>query len=125
MTKGERWTVADSGGNIYTIMLEDCNGTATLAVTFPAPPPQQPLAKKKATKAFYPDDPSNVYHSYMRDHVKFRVLNASEGITHVHHQQRTSGSILPIATTASIWTARPWSPAPATPWRSSTAAAAI
>ncbi len=86
VTKGARWTVADSGGNIYTIMLEDCNGTATLAVTFPAPPPQQPLAKKKATKAFYADDPSNVYHSYMRDHVKFRVLNASEGITHVHHQ---------------------------------------
>jgi hypothetical protein len=39
-----------------------------------------------ATKAYYPDDPSNVYHSYMRDHVKFRVLNASEGVTHVHHQ---------------------------------------
>ncbi len=39
-----------------------------------------------ATKAYYPDDPSNVYHSYMRDHVKFRILNASENITHVHHQ---------------------------------------
>ena len=25
----------------------------------------------KATKAFYPDDPSNVYHSYLDDHVKF------------------------------------------------------
>ena len=67
-------------------MLEDCTEPRRWLVTFPAPPPQQPLAKKKATKAFYPDDPSNVYHSYMRDHVKFRVLNASEGITHVHHQ---------------------------------------
>ena len=39
----------------------------------------------KATKAFYPDDPSNVYHSYMRDHVKFRILNTGSGIAHVHH----------------------------------------
>ena len=54
------------------------------------PKPGTLVAPKKpgegATKAYYPDDPSNVYHSYMRDHVKFRVLNASEGITHVHHQ---------------------------------------
>jgi manganese oxidase len=41
---------------------------------------------KKATKALYPDDPSNVYHSYMRDHVKFRVINASAFAPHVHHQ---------------------------------------
>ena len=40
----------------------------------------------KATKALYPDDPSNVYHSYMRDHVKFRILHAGTNITHVHHQ---------------------------------------
>ncbi|GAB4198860.1 MAG: hypothetical protein Tsb002_34040 [Wenzhouxiangellaceae bacterium] len=41
---------------------------------------------KRATKALYPDDPSNVYHSYMRDHVKFRVLNAGSVAPHVHHQ---------------------------------------
>jgi hypothetical protein len=40
----------------------------------------------KATKVFYPDDPSNVYHSYMRDHVKFRISNVSPIQTHVHHQ---------------------------------------
>jgi len=40
----------------------------------------------KPTKAFYPDDPSNVYHSYMRDHVKFRISNVSPIQTHVHHQ---------------------------------------
>jgi hypothetical protein len=51
-----------------------------------SPPIYQPLDHKKATKAFYPDDPSNVYHSYMRDHVKFRVLNAGNGQVHVHHQ---------------------------------------
>jgi hypothetical protein len=39
-----------------------------------------------ATKAFYPNDPSNVYHSYLRDHVKFRILHAGTNITHVHHQ---------------------------------------
>ncbi|CAM2068988.1 hypothetical protein SCOR_26705 [Sulfidibacter corallicola] len=41
-------------------------------------------AKERATKAFYPDDPSNVYHSYLRDHVKFRVANATS-VAHVHH----------------------------------------
>ena len=39
----------------------------------------------KATKALYPDDPSNVYHSYIGDHVKFRILHAGTNITHVHH----------------------------------------
>jgi hypothetical protein len=41
---------------------------------------------RRATKALYPDDPSNVYHSYMRDHVKFRILNAGSVAPHVHHQ---------------------------------------
>ena len=41
--------------------------------------------RKKATKAFYPDDPSNVYHSYIDDHVKFRILHAGAGVAHVHH----------------------------------------
>ena len=41
---------------------------------------------RRATKALYPDDPSNVYHSYMRDHVKFRVMNAGSVAPHVHHQ---------------------------------------
>ena len=39
-----------------------------------------------ATKALYPDDPSNVYHSYLSDHVEFRILHAGTNITHVHHQ---------------------------------------
>ena len=39
----------------------------------------------KATKALYPDDPSNVYHSYLRDHTKFRVLHAGSKEHHVHH----------------------------------------
>ena len=42
--------------------------------------------QRKATKAFYPDDPSNVYHSYLRDHVKFRVVHAGSKEHHIHHQ---------------------------------------
>ena len=42
-------------------------------------------ANPKATYAKYPDDPSNVYHSYMSDHVKFRILHAGSNLTHVHH----------------------------------------
>jgi hypothetical protein len=38
-----------------------------------------------ATTVFYPDDPSNVYHSYLSDHVKFHIHNAAQQ-AHVHHQ---------------------------------------
>lgn len=41
--------------------------------------------QQRATKVYYPDDPSNVYHSYLGDHVKFRILHAGPGATHVHH----------------------------------------
>ncbi|HET8783437.1 MAG TPA: hypothetical protein VFM63_13515, partial [Pyrinomonadaceae bacterium] len=40
----------------------------------------------KATKAYYPDDPSNVYHSYINDHLKFRIHHGGTVATHVHHQ---------------------------------------
>src|SRR5215471_176323 len=53
-----------------------------MVVDFPANNP----GKIKATKALYPDDPSNVYHSYLGDHVQFRILHAGTNITHVHHQ---------------------------------------
>jgi len=43
-----------------------------------------PLAK--ATKVYYPDDPSNVYHSYINDHTKFRIHHGGTVATHVHHQ---------------------------------------
>src|SRR5262249_10290160 len=39
-----------------------------------------------AKVVFYPDDPSNVYHSYLNDHVEFRILHAGAFLTHVHHQ---------------------------------------
>ncbi len=51
----------------------------------PLQPVGAPDPRPKATKAFYPDDPSNVYHSYIGDRVKFRILHGGTGITHVHH----------------------------------------
>src|SRR3954471_2404883 len=39
----------------------------------------------KATKAFYADDPSNVYHSYLSDHVKFRNVHAGSDDHHIFH----------------------------------------
>jgi hypothetical protein len=43
----------------------------------------------KATKALYPDDPSNVYHSYINDHTKFRNLSAGKEhhMFHLHSHQ--------------------------------------
>ncbi|MEK6282501.1 MAG: hypothetical protein AABN95_19240 [Acidobacteriota bacterium] len=38
----------------------------------------------KANKVLYPDDPSNVHHSYIGDHVKMRVVHAGTE-HHVHH----------------------------------------
>ncbi|HEX6083581.1 MAG TPA: copper oxidase [Thermoanaerobaculia bacterium] len=48
--------------------------------------PCTPAPGPKATRVFYPDDPSNVYHSYLGDHVKFRILHAGSKEHHVHHQ---------------------------------------
>ncbi len=45
----------------------------------------QLITGPKATKAFYPDDPSNVHHSYMSDHVKFRNLLAGSDDHHIFH----------------------------------------
>jgi manganese oxidase len=50
----------------------------------PFPYSLKPLIK--ATKAYYPDDPSNVYHSYINDHTKFRIHHGGTVATHVHHQ---------------------------------------
>jgi len=39
----------------------------------------------KATKVLFPDDPSNVHHSYIGDPVKMRVVHAGPKEHHVHH----------------------------------------
>jgi hypothetical protein len=38
-----------------------------------------------ATQALYPDDPSNVHHSYISDHVKFRNIHAGPKEHHIFH----------------------------------------
>jgi hypothetical protein len=48
-------------------------------------PHDGPAPGHKATKAFYPHDPSNVYHSYLNDHTKMRVLHAGPKEHHIHH----------------------------------------
>jgi manganese oxidase len=40
---------------------------------------------KPATHAYYPDDPSNVYHAYLWDHTKFRILHGGSDLHHIHH----------------------------------------
>jgi hypothetical protein len=47
--------------------------------------PCKPGPGPKATKAFFPDDPSNVYHSYLNDRVKFRNLHAGSDDHHIFH----------------------------------------
>jgi hypothetical protein len=42
-------------------------------------------SQHKAVKALYPDDPSNVHHSYLGDPVRFRNLHAGPKETHVFH----------------------------------------
>ncbi|HEX6901538.1 MAG TPA: copper oxidase [Thermoanaerobaculia bacterium] len=47
--------------------------------------PCVPNKGPKATRAYYPDDPSNVYHSYLNDHVKYRNLLAGSDDHHIFH----------------------------------------
>lgn len=64
-------------------------GDPSMIVDVPADADQDgdghPDPGKKATVAFYPDDPSNVYHSYMNDHVKIRNLHAGPKEHHIFH----------------------------------------
>ena len=65
------------------------NGDPAMVVDFPANAvdgSNEIVLGPKATKAYYPDDPSNVYHSYVGDHAIHRILHAGANITHVHHQ---------------------------------------
>jgi hypothetical protein len=45
----------------------------------------QLILGRKATKVLYPDDPSNVHHSYIGDQVKMRVVHAGPKEHHIHH----------------------------------------
>ena len=82
----------------------------------PAPPatPYSLAELAKATMVYYPEDPSNIYHSYLNDHVKFRILHGGNGVTHVHHQHAPQWCNRPTVISRLIWTARSSVPEPAT-----------
>jgi len=44
-----------------------------------------PRPTGKAIRALYPDDPSNVHHSYINDHTRFRVYHGGTTEHHIHH----------------------------------------
>ena len=48
-------------------------------------PNNPPAPGPRATKALYPDDPSNVFHSYLNDHVKIRNVHAGPKEHHIFH----------------------------------------
>jgi hypothetical protein len=68
------WTVGDPA------MIVDRPASANVDANGNRIPNPQP-----ATRAFFPDDPSNVHHSYLNDHVKFRVVHAGPKEHHIHH----------------------------------------
>lgn len=47
--------------------------------------PGMPFAGQAATKAYFPEDPSNVYHSYLNDRVVIRNIHAGPKEHHVFH----------------------------------------
>jgi hypothetical protein len=94
---GKEWIILDSGAGStvaapgrgrYPVIARatTLNGQpATVLDVYPGPLGATPGVAGTATRAYFPDDPSNVYHSNIRDHVKFRILHAGPGPSHVHH----------------------------------------
>jgi hypothetical protein len=66
------WTVGDPA-QLVDIPANSTNADGTLKLGL------------KATKVLFPDDPSNVHHSYIGDHVKMRVVHAGPKEHHIHH----------------------------------------
>ncbi len=69
--------------------MEECWPKAAVNGKDPTIPQKCGAQGPKATKAYYPDDPSNVHHSYINDHVKFRNLHTGKEhhIFHLHNHQ--------------------------------------
>jgi hypothetical protein len=79
-----RGTVKTITNNTQLVLQAKAAAGANGAYSLANPYQLAPLTK--ATIAYYPDDPSNVYHSYINDHLKFRILHGGRDVTHVHHQ---------------------------------------
>jgi len=64
-------------------------GDPAMVVDIPAAadfdPSHPPAPGPRATRALFPDDPSNVFHSYLNDHVKIRNLHAGPKEHHIFH----------------------------------------
>ncbi|HEX8695110.1 MAG TPA: hypothetical protein VF746_22045 [Longimicrobium sp.] len=67
------WAVGDPAMVVDVPANRDANGDGA-----PDPGP-------KATRALFPSDPSNVYHAYMNDNVKFRNVHAGPKEHHIFH----------------------------------------
>ena len=106
------WAVGDPA------MIVDIPATACVD------PNNQPIPGCKATVARFPDDPSNVYHSYIGDHTSSACCTAARTCTTSTTSTRTSGCTRPTARTATTPTASRSAPARRSPWRWSTTAAA-
>lgn len=72
---------SDDGASCDASTQKGCNSGATCLVQYSRSQDATP-----ATKAYFPDDPSNVYHSYIRDHTVFRILHGGIDLHHLHHQ---------------------------------------
>lgn len=66
-------------------MVVDVPANVGLENLAPGQTPPAGAVGRKATKTFYPDDPSNVHHSYIGDHTKFRNLHAGPKEHHIFH----------------------------------------
>lgn len=90
------WSVGDPAMLVDKPANSNLAAPCTTTASFDTPPcggqksnntfPYTMHPTMKATTAFFPDDPSNVYHSYINDHVKFRILHGGRDVSHVHHQ---------------------------------------
>ena len=64
-------------------------GDPAMVVDVPAAadfdPANPPKPGPRATRVFFPDDPSNVFHSYLNDHVKIRNVHAGPKEHHIFH----------------------------------------
>jgi len=70
-------------------MLVDVPANVGLEALAPGAAPPAGTTGPKATKALYPDDPSNVHHSYTGDFAKFRNVHTGKEhhIFHLHNHQ--------------------------------------
>ena len=70
-------------------MLVDVPANIGLETLRPGAAPPPGATGPKATRAFFPDDPANVTHSYINDFVKFRNLHIGreQHVFHLHNHQ--------------------------------------